>query len=396
MKAIRELASGPSLAPGVGRVLGRVRGAQPGPTLVALGGLHGNEPAGVVALRRLLETLRGGEHPIRGELVALAGNRAALARGRRFLERDLNRAWTRRRIRALRRRTGAEDWYAEDREQLELLEALEAIDREARGPIFVLDLHTTSAMSGPWASVEDTLRNRAFALEFPVPVVLGLEERLEGTLMEHASRAGWVSLLFESGQHDDPRSVARTEAAIWIALAAAGVLVDPGADVVRKSRRLLSAETEGLPTVLEIRYRHPVRPADAFRMHSGFVNLQPIREGQVLASDRRGEIRSPDSGRVLMPLYQEQGEDGFFVVREFSPLWLRISAGLRRVGADRFVHWLPGIRRSADDSEILLVNRRVARWFAMDLLHLLGYRRVRERDRKLVVRRRPEGPGTGS
>lgn len=379
-----------SPASAVGRVLGRVRGEEPGPTLVVVGGVHGNEPAGVIAVRRVLERLRAGERSIRGEFVALTGNRAALARGRRFLQRDLNRLWTSRRIRALRRDPPGDERRAEDREQLELLETLEGVSREARGQVFVVDLHTTSAMSGPWASVEDTLRSRSFALEFPVPVVLGLEERVEGTLMEHVSREGWVSLLFESGQHDDPRSVARTEAAVWIGLAAAGVLTEPDAGVVRRGRRLLEAETSGLPTVMEIRHRHPVRPADGFRMHPGFVNLQPIREGDVLASDRRGEIRAPDSGRVLMPLYQDQGEDGFFVVREFSPVWLRVSAGLRRARADRFVHWLPGIRRHPEDPETLLVNRRVARWFALDLLHLLGYRRVRERGRGLVVRRRPE------
>lgn len=35
-------------------VLGCLRGARPGPTLVCIGGIHGNEPAGVQALRRVL------------------------------------------------------------------------------------------------------------------------------------------------------------------------------------------------------------------------------------------------------------------------------------------------------------------------------------------------------
>ena len=35
--------------------LGRLRGERPGPTLILIGAIHGNEPAGVAACRRLLE-----------------------------------------------------------------------------------------------------------------------------------------------------------------------------------------------------------------------------------------------------------------------------------------------------------------------------------------------------
>lgn len=301
--------------PAVSRIMGWVRSEAPGPALVAIGGMHGNEPAGVFALRGMLERLRGRENDLRGDFVALAGNRAALARGRRFLQRDLNRSWTGRRIRALLKNS-SEERRAEDLEQLELLHALERIQREARGQIYVLDLHTTSSMSGPWATVEDTLPNRSFALEFPVPVVLGLEERVDGTLLEHLGRSGSVSLAFESGQHSDPRSVDRTRAALWIGLASSGVLADTGAEEVRRARSLLAGETTAMPRVLEIRHRHRIRPADEFRMRPGFVNLQPVREGEVVAHDRRGAVRVPESGRVLMPLYQEHGGEGFFIARE--------------------------------------------------------------------------------
>jgi len=43
----------------VSRILGRVTGPASGPTLVALGGLHGNETAGIVSLERVLAALAG-------------------------------------------------------------------------------------------------------------------------------------------------------------------------------------------------------------------------------------------------------------------------------------------------------------------------------------------------
>ena len=89
-----------------------------------------------------------------------------------------------------------------------------------------------------------------------------------------------------------------------------------------------------------------------------------------------------------MPLYQEQGNDGFFVVREFRTFWLRFSTHLRRAGADRFVHLMPGVRRLKGREHALLVNRGVAKWFALQFLHLLGFRKLRARGSRLLVTRR--------
>ena len=51
--------------------------------------------------------------------------------------------------------------------------------------VFVLDLHTTSASGLPFATVGDTLRNRHFAQSLPVTILLGIEEQLEGTMLEY-------------------------------------------------------------------------------------------------------------------------------------------------------------------------------------------------------------------
>jgi succinylglutamate desuccinylase len=138
---------------------------------------------------------------------------------------------------------------------------------------------------------------------------------------------------------------------------------------------------------LELRYRHPVIPGDGFKMLPGMRSFQRVGEGEVLAQDRNGSVRSPEAGRLLMPLYQAQGEDGFFLLKEFHPFWFTLSEMLRRSGVDRVVHWLPGIRRDPEGSGGLEVNRKFARWFAMELLHLLGYRKeVDHGDRLLVLK----------
>lgn len=372
----------------VPRVLGRVEGSAAGPTLVCVGGLHGNEPAGIHALERVLPSLEARRERVRGRFVALAGNLAALREGRRFVVRDLNRAWTPERLWALTRGDGSAMRGSEDREQRELLRAIADAVQGSRGPVYFLDLHTTSGSGGPFTTVADTLPNRSFALAFPVPLILGLEELVDGTLLEHLGDRGFVSAVFESGQHEEPRAVDRAEAAVRIAVAETGLLREEDLKGVADARKLLRGDTRRLPRVLEMRYRHPVDDHDGFRMEPGYENFQRVRRGEPLARDRDGEVVAPESARILMPLYQAQGHDGFFVVREFRPFWLHLSTGLRRLHLASVVHWLPGIRKLPERDDALVVDQRIARWYALQLLHLLGFRKHLEHGDELVVVRR--------
>jgi hypothetical protein len=89
-------------------------------------------------------------------------------------------------------------------------------------------------------------------------------------------------------------------------------------------------------------------------------------------------------------LYQSQGADGYFLMREFSTFWLTVSATLRYLRLDSVLHWLPGVARSPDSPHTLVINRRVARWLALQVFHLLGYRRRRMDGETLIMTRRPE------
>ena len=64
------------------RVLGRISGTDPGSTLICVAGIHGNEPAGISAIRRVTQALQATSGVARGDYVALTGNLAALARER--------------------------------------------------------------------------------------------------------------------------------------------------------------------------------------------------------------------------------------------------------------------------------------------------------------------------
>jgi predicted deacylase len=374
------------------RVVGRFLGKRPGPTLVCTASLHGNEPAGTTALQRVFAQLNEEEPLSHGEFVGIAGNLAALARRQRFIDIDLNRCWTKERVWALRRgRLTPEERASEDAEVEEILNEAERVISEAKEEVYFLDLHTTSGESPAFGTIGDTLKNRALALQFPVPIIVGLEEHLDGTFLEYVNSLGCVTMGFEAGKHDDPVSIDRAEECIWVALAATKILQQPERVAsVALARQHLSAVSSSFPRVLEVRHRHPVEPGDGFAMERGYSSFQPVKAGELLAHDCRGSLAAFEDSRVLLPLYQEQGEDGYFLMREFSPLWLALSKWLRRLGLEAALPWLPGVRRDAEDRNTLIIDRRIARWFAVQVFHLLGYRKRRMDGDVLVVGRRQE------
>lgn len=369
------------------RLLGSYGGDYDGPLVVGIGGMHGNEPAGVRALERMLQELRSARVPFRGSFVGFAGNRAALVRGCRYIDEDFNRAWSHERVTRLRNSRPSEDATSEEMEQRELLEFLDVELARRRGPVVCLDLHTTSAAGTPFVVIGDTLLNRRFGFRLGAPVVLGLEERLESTILNYLGEEGHVAVGFEGGQNDSPEAVAIHLAAIRTVLATAGCIRAEDLPPPTEDDDTSAAEAD-VPPVVEVRYHHVIREGDEFVMRPGFSNFQPVERGQILARDRGGPIHAGETGQILMPLYQGQGTDGFFLVRPVRPFWLRVARWLRRLRVERLLPALPGVRRFPDKPGTLVVNPRIARWFVLELFHLLGFRKRQSREGKLILSRR--------
>ena len=369
------------------REIGRHLGEKPGPTLIAVAGVHGNEPAGIESARRVFARLSSGDVRLRGEFVVFAGNLAGLRLGVRYRARDLNRAWTEERLSALRSKpSGKRD--AEDHEQAELLAAIEAALGRARGRVHLADLHTTSAAGIPFILFGDTLAQRRFAQAFPLPIILGLEEQVDGVLTGYWTRRGCTTFAIEGGQHASAESTDAIEAVLWLALARAGLLEDgAAAPELARSAALLDRRRAGLPRVVEVISRRSVSPEDSFRMEPGFRNIDRARKGQLLARDRSGEIRASADGMVILPLYQGLGGDGFFWGREVSGARLLASAALRSMGGDRLLGLLPGVTRDPQDPSRLVVDARAARPRALEIFQLFGYRRIRQHGAKLTLER---------
>jgi predicted deacylase len=357
------------------RFLGAFEQGQ-GPTLVVIGGVHGNEPAGIHAARRVLDRLRS-ERPelFRGRFVALAGNLPALAGppGTRYVDRDLNRSFTEKLL------STADPGCAECVQARQLLKAVGAEARPGAA-LFVMDLHTTSAPSPPVVVLEDALRARRFARSLEIPMLLGFEEEVDGLLYDHLTqKLGCVSCVVEAGQHDDPRSVEIHEAAIRAGLHASGVWpLSPGEADPRPLLRAASGSRAR--RVYDLRHREPITDP-SFRMEDAVHAHTPVRRGQAVGVQGGCPVRTPVGGQVFLPNRQpvkRPGDDAFFIVREVSLGWLGLSARLRKAPWVRsLAAALPGVHRTPSRPEELLVDARIAAVLKRQVFHLLGYRLIR-------------------
>ena len=100
---------------------------------------------------------------------------------------------------------------------------------------------------------------------------------------------------------------------VFVVVVASGIVAEEAVPHLPRFRAILREASVERPERIEVFHRHPIAPEDEFRMEPGFANIQRIAHQQLLAHDRRGEIRAPGEGYLLMPLYQAMGDDGFFL-----------------------------------------------------------------------------------
>ena len=176
-------------------LIGEFIGDALGATLIVFGSVHGNESGGALALQKVAEMLPEFGSKLKGRVFLLAGNTRAMVKGIRFIDSDLNRHWTPENLKHNRPDSHITTKRAEDREQTELLAILENILKTAKSEVYAMDLHSTSADGVPFATVGDTLRNRDFAQKFPITILLGIEEQLDGTILEYLNNTDRKSVV---------------------------------------------------------------------------------------------------------------------------------------------------------------------------------------------------------
>jgi hypothetical protein len=362
------------------RILGEFYGTNNGPTVIIFAGIHGNEKAGVHASHQVIQKIKERNIKFKGNLHIILGNINALNKGIRFEKVDLNRIWQHDHITDIETRGG--HLNTEEKEQIDILTIIRNILIHQPGPFYFLDLHTTSSPSVPFITISDSLNNRKFSSNFPIPVVLGIEEYLNGPLLTFINEYGHIALGFEGGSHNAPSSIVNCEAFIWKALVHSKCMDASELNDYDQYKKVFS-ELGCEYQFFAIKYRYELKEQEQFTMRPGFENFEPIEKNEYLATSDGQEILSPRGGRIFMPLYQELGEDGFFVLTRISKFWLGLSVMARKMKFNHFLRLVPGVKKDPENNYTLIVNPKVARFMARPIFHLFGYRQQIYKDDKL-------------
>ncbi|HCX23370.1 MAG TPA: aspartoacylase, partial [Cytophagales bacterium] len=251
----------------VDRIIGNLEGPEDGPLVIFFGGIHGNEPSGVYALQEVLQEIERDKLELHGSVLAISGNLWALEHSQRYETTDLNRLWTRDRVENLRL-NGIKYATEDERQQQQLFELIDTVLEGDKGPLYFFDLHTTSAHTAPFITVNDSLLNRRFTKQYPVPLILGIEEYLEGPLLSYINELGYVSFGFEGGQHDSLEAIKNHKVFIYLSLVFAGVLDKSQVPFSDYMHYLQSINP--LPgSFYEIYDRHEIQKEERFEMLPG-------------------------------------------------------------------------------------------------------------------------------
>lgn len=270
----------------------------PGPRLLVLGAIHGDETCGPVAIQRVIEEIQSGELVLRsGTLQCVPiSNPRAYGEGKRYVEDNLNRIF---------KKTADPKTY-----EARLANTLCALVDEAD---VLLDIHSSFAPAPvnlfvDYPTSDNLTLADALGAEFALydwPKVyaestLGFDSH---TTDRYAYEAGKSGILIEAGQHTDPRSGTVAYEAILRTLVHLGMLEPrPGltlAGPAKKVRmtKVFARESEG----------------DVFA--SNWSHLESVPAGTLIAVRATGEeLRTDVASVIIFPkLYAQPGGEWFYL-----------------------------------------------------------------------------------
>lgn len=291
------------------RVFAQLDSGKPGPLVIIIAALHGNELVGLKSTSRLFAMFNGDE--ISGKIVVLVGNKVAAEQQRRFIDHDLNRFFLSQYLNESH--PSVSEWH-------QARELIDAVDEQVSAypqatALHLLDMHSMSSNGIPFTCFPDNHSNDQLARKLHLPAIAGIVEFLPGTLAEYFSRRFDSTIVAECGQHLAAETIENGVSILVQYLHIVGALHAPTAH--HDAKQNLMQVTKGYWDVFtRVRYRYHIEDREHFEMQPGFSNLQRVCETTLLAHDGAQLIHAPFDARIVLPCYQKQGDDGFFLAMD--------------------------------------------------------------------------------
>ncbi len=277
----------------------------PKPYIGIVASMHGNEPCGLAAIRKLCSDALRKEFSIKqGTLFLIHGNPEATAIGMRHTAEgtDLNRLFDYKFIESLPKAR----WSAEHHRAVALRPLLSSLDA-------ALDIHSATAPTPPFGIVSHIASSRPLARQLALPY---LTHGWEGpgmlgdrVMMQMLSFRDKPSIAVECGQHDDPHSVDRAHKTVVHFLVAVGMLAPEMAPALEREPAMELLIVDAIK-----------KPSVGFAFAGRFVGLQQTPAGALIGSDENLEVRCKRSCFVIMPNASvEVGNDMLYLAHQFDP-----------------------------------------------------------------------------
>ncbi len=267
------------------------KGRNPGKIVTIMGGVHGNEPCGVEALRKAIEEIE----IINGKVYFIFANLAAYALGIRQTQMNLNRAF-----RHGNSLTGEEKTSYERIRALELMPYL-------RKSVALLDIHSSSNQrSTPFIICEPHSFDVAKRLPFPIRSH-GWDKIEPGGTDYYVNKNPFKGkgICIECGYHLDPEAPKRAYESILIFLRLMN-MVDGD-----KNIPINSAQKQ-----IDASFIYHTK-TDFSVVSGSFPDFGRINEGTVIGYDGNRAITAPFDGVVIFPQNcGGPGEEAFIFGRE--------------------------------------------------------------------------------
>lgn len=296
------------------RTIGKYTEGRKGPLLLVLGAVHGNEPAGVKALEYLfkmldVEHITNPNFEFKGTICGIIGNTQAYKRRVRYINQDMNRLWL-----------NYEHINSQESREIKEIISLskKLIKKHKAKQLVVLDIHTTSSGGGIFVIPGLGQQSVQIARKINAPVINDMLAGVFGTTMhyfiEKNTQVQTDALTFESGQHEDPISINRAIAGIINCMKAINMVDKKHVENIHD--KILTEYSKDLPNVSSLIYKHEIGAEDTFTMKPNYLSFQKIKKGEHLAEQNGQKVLAPFGGRILMPLYQKLGSEGFYIVQD--------------------------------------------------------------------------------
>ena len=298
------------LAPS-GRFLGRYgRGAEGNALIITADALE-NENRAVAAVRKVLKTLTKLKIPIKGQLIGLAGNTGSY---KKELLGEFKGSFASDSI------PSNQDEYLGYNRAEEFVELIEEFEKITGSNVFYFDLKTSSNIHAPYLCHSRNANCSAFAASFPFYKVMGLDTYITDHLGFYLHAKNYTCSTLKVGTHPEFSAELIHESAIWWALVHIGCLREEDVPDFIRHKEVLDGccPEDERQRSFEVIYKYSIKEDEYFRMIPGYRNFQKIQAGEVLATSDGASVISNWDGRIFMPLYHTQSNEGFFILKEID------------------------------------------------------------------------------